>query len=55
MLFSFQDLRDINNAVNDRNITRKRLLIYDSEGPPKKLADLKVQSLIEDRKSHNAE
>lgn len=55
-MFLLQDLRDINNAVNDRNITRKRLLLYDSDAPPnKKLAERKMQSLMEDRKSHNAE
>lgn len=44
----------INNAVNNR-ISGKRLLIYDSDLPNKKVADRKVHSLMEDRKSQNME
>lgn len=55
IVIPFQDLRDINKAINS-GVSGKRLLVDgDVDMPNKKIAQRKVQSLIEERKSQNME
>ena len=52
-----KDLKDINKAIKGNGVTGKRLLVEGENELPntKRIANRKVQSLIEERRSQNTE